>query len=72
MGGGGGLSSAEQGEDVLWVGNGATSQPAQPSPLRNPFKGWVLLLNSPTGVFPLRHLQCHETYMRFEMKSLFL
>lgn len=36
------------------------------------FKGWVLLLNSLTGVFPLRHLQRHETCMRFEMKSLFL
>lgn len=39
---------------------------------RNQFKGWVLLLNSVTGVFPLCHLQRHETCMRFEMKSLFL
>lgn len=54
---------------VLGSGGGCL---AEPSPVRNPFKGRMLLLNSPTGVFPLRHLQCHETCMRFEMKSLFL
>lgn len=40
--------------------------------VRSQLKGWMLLLNSVTGVFPLCHLQRHETCMRFEMKSLFL
>lgn len=54
------------------VGSALGAQWGRFGTARIQFEGWVLLLNSVTGVFPLRHLQCHETCMRFELKSLFL